>query len=239
MTGYAMSNYFLARFIEENKLPAPKLKAVITSSEKLTKEMRETFRRVYNCETFDSYSGVEACGLISQCEKGKLHLSPDVAIVEIIKEDGSYAEPGESGEAICTGFLNFDQPLIRYRIGDILTLSNIQSCVCGRNMPVIDEIVGRIEDTVIGVDGREMVRFHGIFINIPEIIEGQIIQFDLSEFEINIVATQPLDQQHRDDIYKRMVSQLGNDINLKINEVKEIPRNANGKFKAVISHVKR
>ena len=239
MTGYAMSNYFLARFIEENKLPAPKLKAVITSSEKLTKEMRETFRRVYNCETFDSYSGVEACGLISQCEKGKLHLSPDVAIVEIIKEDGSYAEPGESGEAICTGFLNFDQPLIRYRIGDILTLSNIQSCLCGRNMPVIDEIVGRIEDTVIGVDGREMVRFHGIFINIPEIIEGQIIQFDLSEFEINIVATQPLDQQHRDDIYKRMVSQLGNDINLKINEVKEIPRNANGKFKAVISHVKR
>jgi phenylacetate-CoA ligase len=61
----------------------------------------------------------------------------------------------------------------------------------------------------------------------------------LIKFEINIVATQPLDQQHRDDIYKRMVSQLGNDINLKINEVKEIPRNANGKFKAVISHVKR
>lgn len=239
MTGYAMSNYFLARFIEENKLPAPKLKAVITSSEKLTKEMRETFRRVYNCETFDSYSGVEACGLISQCEKGKLHLSPDVAIVEIIKEDGNYAKPGESGEAICTGLLNFDQPLIRYRIGDILTLSSNQSCDCGRNMPIIDEIVGRIEDTVIGSDGREMVRFHGIFINIPEIIEGQIIQFDLSKFEINIVATKPLDQQHRDDIYKRMVSQLGNDINLEINEVKEIPRNANGKFKAVISHVKR
>ena len=39
MTGYAMSNYFLARIFEENKIEAPKLKAVITSSEKLTPEM--------------------------------------------------------------------------------------------------------------------------------------------------------------------------------------------------------
>ena len=36
MTGYAMSNFFLADFIEKNNLKAPKMKAVITSSEKLT-----------------------------------------------------------------------------------------------------------------------------------------------------------------------------------------------------------
>jgi hypothetical protein len=47
MTGYAMSNYFLARFFQEQKLDAPKLKAVITSSEKLTVEMRGTFQSVY------------------------------------------------------------------------------------------------------------------------------------------------------------------------------------------------
>ena len=60
MTGYASSNYFLARFIEEQGLKAPKMKAVLTSSEKLTREMRETFKRVYDCKTFDSYNGVEA-----------------------------------------------------------------------------------------------------------------------------------------------------------------------------------
>jgi phenylacetate-CoA ligase len=238
MTGYAMSNFILARFIKENGLKAPQLKAVITSSEKLTQEMRNTFKNVYGCKTFDSYSGLEACGLISECEFGKLHLSPDVGIIELMKENGEYAQPGEIGEAICTGFLNYDQPLIRYRIGDLIKLSLDQQCKCGRNMPVIDEIMGRVEDTVIGIDGREMVRFHGIFINMPKIIEGQIIQHTLNEFEIVLVATEKLEQKDNEELLRRMQSQLGA-ISLKISETNQIPRNQNGKFKAVISHVKR
>ena len=238
MTGYAMSNYILARFIENLHLKAPKLKAVITSSEKLTKEMRETFQRVYGCKSFDSYSGLEACGLISECEHASLHISPDAGIIEIIKDDNTPAQPGETGEAICTGFLNFDQPLIRYQIGDLLKLSHNQTCKCGRNMPIIEEIVGRSEDTVVGKDGREMVRFHGIFIQIPSIIEGQIIQNSLTQFEINIVSASPLTLQEKELMKNRMTSQLG-EIELTIHEIPSIPRNQNGKFKAVISHVKK
>jgi phenylacetate-CoA ligase len=238
MTGYAMSNFFLARFIEEMNLKAPPLKAVITSSEKLTPEMRETFKRVYQCKTFDSYSGVEACGLISECEFGGLHISPDVGIFEIIKEDGSPCKPGEEGEVVSTGFLNYDQPLIRYRIGDMVKLSTQQNCSCGRKMPLVDEIVGRIEDTVIGKDGRELVRFHGIFINLNSIVEGQIIQHTLDDFEIKVVLTNELTRQQKDIITKRMFSQLG-EVKLAIHEVPFIARNQNGKFKAVISNVKR
>jgi len=238
MTGYAMSNFILARFIQEKRLEAPQLKAVITSSEKLTQEMRDTFNKVYGCKTYDSYSGLEACGLITECEHGKLHMSPDVGIIELIKENGEYAKPGEIGEAICTGFLNFDQPLIRYRIGDLIKLSLDQSCKCGRQMPVVDEIMGRVEDTVIGTDGREMVRFHGIFINMPKIIEGQIIQHTLKDFEIVLVATGKLEQHEKDELLRRMQSQLG-EISLKVTEIDQIPRNQNGKFKAVISHVDR
>ena len=192
MTGYAMSNFFLARFMEEMNLQVPALKAVITSSEKLTPEMRETFKKVYQCKSFDSYSGVEACGLISECESGRLHISPDVGILEIIKEDGTPCKPGETGEVVSTGFINYDQPLIRYRIGDSVTLSNEQNCSCGRSMPIVDEIVGRIEDTVIGRDGREMVRFHSIFINLNSIVEGQIIQHEIDEFEIKVVVVNQL-----------------------------------------------
>lgn len=238
MTGYAMSNYFLARFIEESGLSAPPLKAVITSSEKLTNEMRETFKRVYHCKSYDSYSGVEACGMISENEHGQLLVSPDVGIIEILKEDGSKCAPGETGEAVCTGLINYDQPLIRYRIGDLLCLGRDQSPKCGRNMPVIDEISGRIEDTVIGLDGREMVRFHGIFVQIAAIVEGQIIQHTLRDFEIRVVVSKPLKQDEIIILQQRMRSQLG-DIILVINETETISRNQNGKFKAVISHVKR
>jgi phenylacetate-CoA ligase len=238
MTGYAMSNYFLAKFIEENGLIAPKLKAVITSSEKLTPIMRDTFKRVYGCKTFDGYSGVEASCMITECEYGSLHISPDVGIIEILKEDGNNAMPGETGQIICTGFLNYDQPLLRYQIGDLVTLNKSQTCLCGRQMPIIEEIVGRLEDIVIGADGRQMVRFHGIFLNIPSIEEGQIIQHTVTEFEIKVVLSKPLTNEETQTIHKRMESQLGT-IKLSINQVDYIPRAKSGKFKAVISHVKK
>lgn len=238
LEGYASANYFLARFIEESGLQAPRLKAVLTSSEQLTPEMRATFKRVYDCEAFDSYNGVDLCNLISECEHHRLHIVPDAGIVEILNPEGKPCQAGETGEVISTGLLNFDQPLIRYRVGDYVTLSANQDCPCGRNMPVIEAINGRIEDTVIGPDGREMMRFHGITINIPCVIESQVIQHELTWFEIKLVVSRPPIEDELATIRKRMISQLG-EIKLDIQIVPSIPRGPNGKFKAVISHVSR
>ena len=236
MTGYAMSNFFLARFIKECGLEAPDMKAVITSSEKLTPEMSKLFSEVYKCDTYDSWSGLEACGLVSECEHGSLHVSPDLGIIELLDDNGHEVQPGEVGEVVCTGLVNFDQPLIRYRIGDLMRKGK-GDCQCGRKMPVISEIVGRVEDTVVGMDGREMVRFHGIFIDLPNLIEGQVIQWEMDVFEIKIVSNGRWTTEESSIVTKRMISQLGN-IKLEIHEVDSIPRH-NGKFRAVISHVKR
>lgn len=236
MTGYAMSNYFLARFIQERKIDAPELAAVITSSEKLTAHMRDTFRAVYGCKTYDSWSGVEACGLVSECEHGSLHISPDLGILELIDDEGKPVKPGETGEVVCTGLINFDQPLIRYRIGDRMQLGE-DKCACGREMPVIKEIIGRVEDTVIGKDGRAMVRFHGIFVGLPNVVEAQVIQEDYGIFTIKAVTTGTLTEKEITTIRQRMESQLGQ-IQVSVEPVLSIPRNANGKFQAVISKVK-
>lgn len=237
MTGYAMSNYFLARFIEESGLSAPAMKAVITSSEKLTEEMRSTFQRVYGCRSFDSWSGVESCAMVSECDHGSLHISPDVGIIEILDLGGNPVKPGEVGEVVCTGFLNYDQPLIRYRIGDEMRLGKKQ-CSCGRNLPVVEEILGRIEDTVVGKDGREMVRFHGIFTGLSTVLEAQVIQETTEEFVIQVVSTGGISKTDRQEMTKRMQSQLG-DVKIEFREVESIPPGPNGKFKAVISKVKR
>jgi len=236
MTGYAMSNYFLARFLDEQKITVPELKAVITNSEKLTPEMRELFLKVYGCKTYDSYSGVEACGLISENEYGQLLVSPDVGIMEILNEDGTQCKPCETGEVISTGLLNYDQPLIRYRIGDQVKLAENQNTLCGRNMTVIDEIVGRTEDTITGPDGRKMVRFHSVFIELTNVIEGQIIQHSPDDFEVKVLSLNKLSPNERKTITSRMISQLG-PVNVRINEVDNIPKNHNGKFRAVISHL--
>lgn len=238
MTGYAMSNYFLASHFEKLSFSVPELKAVITSSEKLTTEMRNTFYRVYGCRAFDSYSGVENCGLISESPEGELLASPDVGMMEIVDEKGVPVSPGYEGEVISTGFLNFDQPLIRYKIGDMVRLAENQKLSCGRSMPVIAEISGRTEDGIMTKDGRQMVRFHGIFINLPSVIEGQVVQHTYDSFSVNVVASGRLERSDMHLIITRMKSQLGIEVNIEVKQVEFIPRTSNGKFKAVISELK-
>ena len=236
MVGYAMSNYILAKFLQEAGETPPPMKAVITSSEKLTPTMRNILGEVYNCKVYDGWGGVENCGLISENEYGQLLISPDSALIEILKPDGAPAKPGEEGELVCTGFFNYDQPLIRYRIGDMVKVSEDQVTKCGRAFTVIDEIVGRVEDVVVGKDGREMVRFHGIFVNLPNVVKGQVIQEEIERFTINVM-TNGLTAKEREAITSRMISQLGN-VEININEMSDIPVGNNGKFRAVISKVK-
>jgi len=237
MTGYAMSNFFLARFFKEQKLNAPQLKAVLTSSEKLTNEMREVFKEVYGCKTFDSWSGVEACALITECEHGSLHISPDAGLIEVLDENMQPVNYGEAGEIYCTGFINYDQPLIRYAIGDSIILSD-ETCACGRAMPVVQEILGRNEDVIIGKDGREMVRFHSMFNGLHSVKQAQVIQESIDDLVIKIVADEKLDKKEEQLMRERIISQLG-DINIYFDCVDAIPLNKNGKFQAVISKVKR
>lgn len=236
MNGYAMSNYFLATMFHELGLKAPQLRAVVTSSEKLTPEMRDMFQTVYGCKTYDSYSGVEACGLISENEYGQLLVSPDVGIMEFLDSKGGPVAPGEAGEIVSTGLLNYDQPLIRYRIGDTAVLAKDQHNRCGRNMPVVEEILGRVEDKVTGPDGREMVRFHGLYVGIPFLIAAQLVQESRNSFTINLVTEEGFSENHEQTIKRRLISQLG-EVECRFVRLPEIPRNKNGKFQAVVSKI--
>ena len=237
MTGYAMSNFFLARFFKELNIEAPQLKAVITSSEKLTDKMRQTFADVYNCKTFDGWSGVEACGLITECEHGSLHISPDAGLLEVLDDNLQPVAANTSGTVYCTGFINYDQPLIRYNIGDKIILSNKQ-CSCGRHMPVVREILGRVEDVIVGKDGRQMVRFHSVFNSLHSIKQAQVIQETTGTILVKIVADGKADATEKETIKQRIISQLG-DMHITIEEVSTIPLNSNGKYQAVVSKLKK
>lgn len=237
MTGYAASNYFLARFFKEYDIKVPKLKCVITSSEQLTPGMRQMFANVYDCKTFDGWGSVEACGLITECDHGGLHISPDAGIIEILNDSMQPVKPGEEGAVYCTGLLNYDQPLIRYKIGDRMVASG-DRCTCGRDMPLVKEIAGRVEDVVVGRDGRQMVRFHAIFNGLHSIKKSQVVQEAIDGIIVKVVTSARLDEAAVNLVIKRIQSQLGDDMNVYVEEVDDIPLTANGKFKAVVSKLK-
>ena len=234
MTGYSVSYYLLAKFILEKDIEAPPLKAVITTSEKLTSDMREVMEEAYQCRVYEEYSTVENALFASECECGNLHVSPDAGIVEILRPDGTPCGPGEVGEVVATCLIRDYQPLIRYRLGDLAAWSE-ELCPCGRQMPVIKEVVGRIEDVVVGSDGRQMVRFHGIFTDQPHVREGQIIQESLSHIHVKIVPIDEFNFKDVNDIISRVQQRLGKSVKVTVEKVDSIPRTKSGKFKAVVS----
>ncbi len=237
MTGYAVSYYLLAKFILEAGLDVPPLEAIITTSEKLTPEMRTAMEKAYRCRVYEEYSTVENVLFASECEQGRLHVSPDAGIVEILRPDGSPCDPGEVGEVIATCLTRSYQPLIRYRLGDLAAWDG-EPCPCGRSMPVIKEVVGRLEDVVVGPDGRQLVRFHGIFTHQPHVIEGQIIQESLNQIRVKIVPVEGFSEADKWDIVNRVHQRLGNQVKVVVELVSSIERTKSGKFKAVISLLK-
>ena len=238
MTGYAVSFYLLANYILDQNLEVPPLSAIITTSEKLTSEMRQIMQRAFQCRVYEEYSTVENCLFASECEQGRLHLSPDVGYVEILRPDGSPCPPGEIGEVVTTCLTRNFQPLVRFRLGDLAAWET-EPCPCGRQMPILREVVGRIEDVITGPDGRQMVRFHGIFVDQPHILEGQIIQESYSAFTVKVVPSSGFSKSDESEIRHRMQQRLGYDVEIKVEQVEQIPRTSSGKFRAVISKVKK
>ena len=105
-------------------------------------------------------------------------------------------------------------------------------------MPVNQEIIGRIEDTVITKDGKETVRFHGIFTGLKSVKEGQVIQEDCDRFRVKLTVDKGFDDVDKRKIYHRFHQRLG-PIHLEFEIVDKIERTNQGKFKAVISLVAR
>ena len=236
LTGYAVSYFLLAKMILEQGLHAPPLAAVVTTSEKVTPGMREVMEAAYHCRVFEEYSTVENALFASECERGRLHVSPDAGVVEILRADGSRCGPGETGEVVATSLFRTSQPFIRYRLGDLARWS-AASCPCGRAMPVLEEVIGRIEDVVVGPDGREMVRFHGIFVDQPNVREGQIVQEDLNRIRVRVVPAGGFGPADEAEIRRRVTQRLGPAVEVLIEQVSEIPRTAGGKFRAVVSEM--
>jgi phenylacetate-CoA ligase len=130
---------------------------VWTGGETLTPSMREFVQRAFGCIVVNSYGASEFLSLACECAHGCLHLNSDWAILESVDERGRPVPEGEAGfTTLLTHLANHVQPLIRYDIGDRVTL-HAQPCACGSMLPVID-VEGRSDDTLrLGAPGTAPV----------------------------------------------------------------------------------
>jgi phenylacetate-CoA ligase len=234
--GYPSALHTIAQFaLEHNDKPAP-AKAIFTTSETVTELHRQTIENAWQCKIYDRYGAVEGCMLAFQCEHGRYHVSPEVGVIEIINTKGQPCALGELGEVICTGLNNLLQPLIRYRTGDVACWAVDQSCPCGRQMPILESIEGRVEDICITSDGRQMLRFDTVFKGVENIREAQVVQEQLDLFTILLVPGNSFDDHDIQKIKDNMRLHAG-EVRVNVHLVDQIERTASGKFRAVICNL--
>ena len=213
---------------------------MITTSEKLTPHGRALIERGLGCRVYQEYGTVEDALFACEHADGRLRLSPDAGILELRRPDGSIVEPGSSdeGETITTGFIRRSQLFIRYRLGDVAAWDPAPDR-SGLAMPILADVVGRIEDVVEGPDGRRTVRFHGIFTEIPGVREAQVIQEARDRLRIRVVPSRDYGDETATEIVRRVHARLTAAMHVEVETVEEIPRTAAGKFKAVVNLVPR
>lgn len=231
--GYSSSLYALAKTALELERNDLRMAVALTSAEPLYEYQKEVIGKAFNCPVRETYGMAEMVAMASECREGRLHLWPEVGWVEVM-QDGLAVSYGAPGELVCTGLLNADMPLIRYRIGDRGILSDSsEKCQCGRTLPVMGSVEGRISDVLYTKDGRRVSRFGQVFNGDLAIREAQIVQESLDCVRVKFVPTPAFSSHHEDVIVQRVKERMG-DIEVVMEPMTEIPRGANGKFRAVV-----
>lgn len=236
--GYPSAIRILGKLARATGLSLPSPRAIVTTAETLLPEARADIERDYGAKVFDQYSASEPSCFWSECEHGTLHENPEYGISEILRDDGTEAGPLEMGSVVVTSFLNPIMPLVRYRLGDVAIRAFPTACGCGRQMPVIAKVVGRLDDVIFVPERGYVGRLDPAFKGLHGIIETQVVQTALEAFEILLVP----DTTYREDVGKRLIAnlreKLGTAATIEIHIVPRVPRGPNGKFRSVISRVR-
>ena len=233
--GYAVSLGILARMIRSRGLRVPPVRAIITISEPLLPWARKVLEDVFRCRVYEEYGLVENVCYAVECEHGRLHVSPDAGVIEILRPDGSACEPGESGEIVATGFLRWYQPFIRYCTGDRAAWDD-RPCACGRRTPVLQSVEGRVEDILVGPDGRAISRIHTVFVGALPVQEAQVIQEAPDRLRVRLVPLPGFHEGHEREIIRRIRVLMGSGVGVTVERVRAIERTPAGKFRATIHH---
>lgn len=241
LVGYPSALAELAALAAEQGLAAPRLAVAIANAEPLYGYQREVIERVFGCPVRDTYGTAELVAGAGECAAGRLHLWPEVGVTEILADDEDVpAAAGEAGRLVATGLLNADMLLVRYEVGDRAVLAAAgTTCPCGRTLPVVASLEGRLDDVVVTPEGRRIGRLDPVFKADLPIREAQIVQTSRERVVLRVVPAPGYGPAVADDLARRLGQRLGPSMEVAVEEVERLPRGGAGKLRGVISELGR
>lgn len=238
--GYPSSISLLCQFARKKNLRLSDLgvKVVFCTAEKLYDYQRELISDAFSAPVANGYGGRDAGFIAHECPQGSMHIADDNVVVEIIDSQGNTVPVGEAGEIVVTHLESHDFPFIRYRTGDVGSLSD-ENCPCGRGLTVLRSVEGRSTDFIITPDGRIM---HGLAL-IYEVrdVEGveafKILQEDYDRILLVLSINGNYSEASEDKIRTGLRKRLGEEVSIDITYSEKIFPERSGKFRYVESKV--
>lgn len=233
IVGYVSAVHTLARFlIESAQRGRVSPKSVLVSSETLFPWVRDEIESGFGCRVVNGYSLGELTAFISECPSGSLHVSPEYGVVETLEIENAT-------EIVATGLFNRAMPLVRYRTRDTVTPAGETACPCHRQLPVIHEILGRVDDQLVTPEGSRVgpAALSLAFQNITGVREAQIVQTATDEATVYVVPSSQFGTEQRLQLEGELRKRLGESLRLSLVDTESIPLSGSGKRRLIVSSV--
>jgi len=231
--------YVLSRiFIEKGWRFKNPPNVVVPTSETLWSHMRISIEEGFQAKVANQYSSQEGAPIIYECPQGGFHICSESGIVEVLDGNNEPCLPGEIGRLVVTSFLTKATPLIRYDIGD-MAVSSDKKCPCGRGLPLIEAIYGRVDDMFFTEERGLVARVDSAFKGIPTcIINSQVAQVGVNKFELRILAVKErYKNEYGETIAQNLRLYLGDKVDIVIKHAVSLPVGPSGKIKAMVNEV--
>jgi len=236
VVGYTNALYEFSRFCLEHGLKLWRPAGVIASAERLYDHQRTAIAAAFGAGVFDRYGCREMMNMAAECDSHcGLHVNADNIYLEILKDERP-AAPGELGEVVATDLNNYGMPFVRYRSGD-MAVASADRCSCGRGLPLLARVEGRVLDVICTPDGRSLPGefFPHLLKDFAGIKRFQVHQDSSYAVRVLIVPTDEFARESLDAIRRHVAAKLGPETPLSVELVDDIPLTRGGKLRVTIS----
>lgn len=237
VVGYVAPVVVVARRMLATGRTMSGLRGVLTGAEALYEPERRDIEKAFGCPAFNTYGSREVMLMASECERhGGLHVNADHLVLETIDDAGQPVPAGQSGDVAITDLHNFGMPMVRYLNGDRATYATAP-CNCGRGLPLLASVDGRVLDSILTTDGRHVPGEYFVYVMLdwPDVRQWQVVQTAPDCVQFRLVVPSPWTQERRDKLTAKVQAKAGPTMRVDIAEVESIPTTASGKRRLTIS----
>lgn len=238
LLGYASALDQVAKYLRLHPglMAGSNVLSVIAMSEALDGPTKEIFQKRFDCPVVSRYANIE-CGMLAQ----QTAALPEAFLanfasyhIEILHPEKDVKVPlGTLGRIVVTDLFNRAMPMVRYDTGDLGVMGKTDRD--GKTQFVLKKVEGRKMDVIYDTQGETISSFTvtNSMWSYPELAQYQFIQKSAKTYEFRLNTENEFKREK--ELLQEFKSYLGEDAEIQVVYVSEIPLLSSGKRKKVVN----